>query len=73
MTTKLNITYFTLDSLPTNKVKKVSTIAYGKTRFIESGGGNGFVNPGRRLVAEQTNIYRLNTLLIYGGLIAGPV
>jgi len=47
MTTKLNITYFPLDSLPTNKVIKVSTIAYGKTRFNESGGGNGFVNPGR--------------------------
>ena len=73
MTTKLNITYFTLDSLPTNKVKKVSTIAYGKTRFIESGGGNGFVNSGRQLVAEQANRYRLNTLPIHGGLTAGTV
>ena len=73
MTTKLNITYFPLDSLPTNKVIKVSTIAYGKTRFIERGGGNGFVNPGRRLVAEQANRYRFNTLLIHGGLTAVPV
>jgi hypothetical protein len=45
MTTKLNIIHFLLDSLPTNKVIKVLTKEYGKTGFIESGGGNGPAKP----------------------------
>src|SRR5208337_4929320 len=56
MTSKLNIMYFLLDSLPTNKVIKVSIKEYGKTCFIESGGGNGPAIPQQPALKGQVLI-----------------